>query len=139
MALIAIGVTALCVLIFGIVRAKRLRERRELEKHCIEPETLHALIDSGQKVLVLDVRQPLDLLAYSEIIPGARRIPPKEVIENPSLVPRDENSVLYCTCNSEKTSRDILRRALALKFTHVKILKGGLAAGKGEGYSVEGF
>jgi len=135
---VAIGV-GLCALIFGIVRVKRLRDRRELERHSIEPEALHELLTSGQRMLVLDVRQPLDLLAYSEIIPGARRIPPKEVIANPSLVPRDEDAVLYCTCNSEKTSRDILRRALALNFTRVKVLKGGLAAWKAKGYSVESY
>jgi rhodanese-related sulfurtransferase len=139
MALIAICAVGLCALIFGIVRVKRLRDRRELERHSIEPEALHDLLTSGKRVLVLDVRQPLDLLAYSEIIPGARRIPPKEVIANPSLVPRDEDAVLYCTCNSEKTSRDILRRALSLNFTHVKVLKGGLAAWKAKGYSVESY
>jgi len=139
MYLIAICAVGLCVLIFGIVRVKRLRDRRELERHSIEPEALHELLTSGQRVLVLDVRQPLDLLAYSEIIPGARRIPPKDVIANPSLVPRDEDAVVYCTCNSEKTSRDILRRALALNFTRVKVLKGGLAAWKAKGYSVESY
>jgi rhodanese-related sulfurtransferase len=139
MALIAICAVGLCALIFGIVRVKRLRDRRELERHCIEPEALHELLTSGQRMLVLDVRQPLDLLAHSEIIPGARRIPPKEVIANPSLIPRDEDAVLYCTCNSEKTSRDILRRALALNFTRVKVLKGGLDAWKAKGYSVESY
>ncbi len=139
MALIAICAVGLCALIFGIVRVKRLRDWRELERHSIEPEALHELLTSGQRVLVLDVRQPLDLLAYSEIIPGARRIPPKDVIANPSLVPRDEDAVVYCTCNSQKTSRDILRRALALNFTRVKVLKGGLAAWKAKGYSVEPY
>jgi rhodanese-related sulfurtransferase len=139
MALIAICAVGLCVLIFGIVRWKRLRDRRELEQHCIEPEALHELLISNKKVLVFDVRQPLDLLAYSEIIPGARRIPPKDVIENPSLIPQEEDTVIYCTCPGEKTSRDILQRAKALNFSKMKILRGGLAAWKAKGYSVEPY
>jgi rhodanese-related sulfurtransferase len=45
--------------------------------------------------------------------------------------------VIYCTCVSEKTSRMILEWALALKFTRIKFLKGGLAAWKAKGYPVE--
>src|SRR5216683_2273993 len=128
MALIAICAVGLCALIFGIVRVKRLRDRRELERHCIEPEALHELLTSGQTMLILDVRQPLDLLAHSEIIPGARRIPPKEVMEQAGLIPKDKDSVLYCTCVSEKTSRMVLQNALRLKFSRIRFLKGGLAA-----------
>ena len=46
---------------------------------------------SGQEVLLFDVRQPLDLLAYPELISGAKRIPPEEVLKTPSLLPRDED------------------------------------------------
>lgn len=130
------AVLAVGVLIFAVVRLKRSREKLELEQYTIEPEALHTLLSSNQNVLVLDVRQPLDLLAYSEIIPGAKRIPPKDVISNPSLIPKEVVTVVYCTCNSEKTSRDILQRALALNFSRVKLLRGGLAAWKAKGYSV---
>ena len=139
MALIGICAVGVVVLIFAIVRMKRLRERRELEQHYVEPEVLHEWLSLGKRVYIFDVRQPLDLLAYAEIIPGARRIPPKDVIANPSLIPREEDAVVYCTCNSEKTSRDILRRALALEFSRIKLLRGGLAAWKAKGYSVESY
>jgi rhodanese-related sulfurtransferase len=48
---------------------------------------------SGQKVLLFDVRQPLDLLAYPGLIPGAKRIPPQDVLDQPSLIPRNEDIV----------------------------------------------
>jgi rhodanese-related sulfurtransferase len=130
------AIVAIGVLIFGGVRLKRSREKRELERYFIEPDDLHRMLSSNQAVLVLDVRQPLDLLAYSEMIPGAKRIPPKDVIANPSLIPKDLETVIYCTCNSESTSRDILQRALALNFSRVRLLRGGLAAWKEKGYSV---
>jgi len=139
MALIVICVSALCIAIFVAVRVKRVRERRELEQYSIGPDTLHDLITAKDKVRVFDVRVPLDLLAYSEIIPGATRIPPKEIMENPSLIPKEEDAVVYCTCPDDKASREILRRARSLNFCRLKILRGGLAAWKAKGYPVEPY
>ncbi len=130
------GVT-LCVL--AALWIKRSRNQREMERHSTTAEELHSLLASNGEVLLFDVRQPLDLLAYPEIIPGARRIPPSEVLENPSLIPREKETVVYCTCPSDKTSRTILRRALSLQFFRIKFLKGGLAAWKANGYPVERY
>jgi rhodanese-related sulfurtransferase len=137
MYLIAICAVGLIVLIFGIVRIVQLRNRRELEKYSIDADELHALLESKKDIVVLDVRQPLDLLAHSEIIPGAVRIAPKEVMEQAAFIPKDKDSVLYCTCVSEKTSRMVLRYALRLQFPRIRFLKGGLAAWKAKGYPVE--
>jgi len=97
------------------------------------------MMASGQKVLLFDVRLPLDLLAYPELISGAKRIPPQDVLDKPSLIPRNEDIVVYCTCPGDKTSRMVLRRALALGFTRIKFLTGGLAAWKTKGYPVEPY
>jgi rhodanese-related sulfurtransferase len=138
MYLAAIGVVGFCVLIFGLSRMRRLRQRRELDQFSIEPEELYRLLNSKQ-VSLYDVRQPLDFLAYSEIIPGATRIPPKELTEQTATLSRDQDSVIYCTCPGDETSRMILAKARAMKFTHVKLLKGGLAAWKAKGYPVEPY
>ena len=133
--LIAIG-----VLVLGVAYwIKRARDRRELEQHSIAPEALQELLASNQEVLIFDVRLPLDLLVDSEIIHGAKRIPPKDVEENPSLIPRDKDTIVYCTCPSDKTSRAILRKALDLQFSRVKFLKGGLEGWKAKGYPVEPY
>jgi len=132
---VALGTMALV----GLLRIKRHRDQRELEQHSITVDELHGLLASNQDVLLFDVRQPLDLLADSEIIPKAQRIPPDEVLQNPSLIPRERDTVVYCTCPSDKTIRTILRRALALHFSRVKFLMGGLAAWKAKGYPVEAY
>jgi len=137
MYLIAICAVGLIVLIFGIIRMKQLRDRQKLEKYSIDAEELHRLLESRKDIVVLDVRQPLDLLAHSEIIPGAVRVPPKEVMDQAGLIPKDKDSVIYCTCVSEKTSRMVLENALRLQFSRIKFLKGGLAAWKEKGYPVE--
>jgi rhodanese-related sulfurtransferase len=135
-ALAGIVIVALLLVAYWI---KRTRDHRELEEHSITPDALHSLLASNQQVLLFDVRQPLDLLTDSEIIPGAKRLDPKEVLENPSLIPKEDVTIVYCTCVSEKTSRAILHRALALQHLHVKFLKGGLAGWKAKGYPVEPY
>ena len=132
----------ICVVVLSlltIVWTKRRRDRQDLELHSITPEALHALLTSRQEVLLFDVRLPLDLLANSEIIVGATRIPPKELLENPSLIPKEKDSVVYCTCPGDETSRAVLRRAQAMHLLRVKFLKGGLAAWKAKGYPVERY
>jgi rhodanese-related sulfurtransferase len=132
--------TAICAaILLTAVWIKHTRDRHEMERHSISPEVLHALLASNQDVLVLDVRHPLDLLGDSEIIPGAKRLAPKEVLANPALVPRETDSVVYCTCPSDKTSRTILHRALSLGFLRIKFLKGGLDGWKAKGYPVEPY
>lgn len=127
------------VILVAAYGIKRARDRRELEQYSVTAEALHAMLASHREVVVLDVRLPLDLLAKSEIIPGAMRISPHEVEENPELIPREKDVVVYCTCPSEKTSRMILHKALAMQFSRVKFLKGGLDGWKAKGYPVEPY
>ena len=136
-ALIAIAVGLLCLAI--VVWIKRTRDQRILEQHSITPEALHALLASKQKLVLFDVRQPLDLLADSEVIPGARRIPPRDILANPSLISREKDAVAYCTCPGDKTARTVIRKALALHIDRVRFLKGGLTAWKAKGYPVEPY
>jgi rhodanese-related sulfurtransferase len=138
--------TVIAIIIWGLLAViwiRRIRTRREMERLSITPEALHDLIVVQHEVLVLDVRQPLDLLADSEIIPGAQRFSPEEVTQNPALIPIDKELVVYCTCPSDKTSRAIAQRAQILApnvdISRVKFLKGGLAAWKAKGYPVEPY
>jgi rhodanese-related sulfurtransferase len=137
MSLALVAIPALSLVVFVLIRRKR--DRSDLEQHSITAEALHALLAAKQELLIFDVRQPLDLLAYPEIIPSAQRIPPDDVLANPSLIPKDKDAVVYCTCPSDKTSREVLRRALALRFFRVKFLRGGLEAWKKNGYPLEPY
>jgi rhodanese-related sulfurtransferase len=132
-----IAVATGCLLV--AIWIKRTRDRHEMERHSITADDLHTLLAANQEVLLFDVRQPLDLLADSEIIVGATRIPPKEVLQNPLLIPKDKDSVVYCTCPSDKTSRLVLHQAQAAHLLRVKFLKGGLAGWKAKGYPVEPY
>jgi len=107
-----------------------------MEQYLIDADALHALLEPEAKVLVFDVRQPLDLLAHSEMIPGAKRIPPKDLLADPSLLSNTVDAVVYCTCEAQKTSVEIVQRGLSLGFRRLKVLRGGLSAWKAKGYPV---
>jgi rhodanese-related sulfurtransferase len=130
--------SGICALIFGWIVTRRLRAKRDVEENSIEPEALHILL-SAKQVLLYDVRQPLDFLAYPQIIPGAMRIAPKDIAERTASFSRDQNSVIYCTGAHDDTSKMVLGKARALNFTQVKLLKGGLKAWKAKGYPVEAY
>ena len=134
-----LAISIICVAVLAVVLAKRMRDRREMERHTITPEALQALLASKQDVLVFDVRQPLDLLGDSVIIPGAQWLAPEEVRANPSLLPNERDLIVYCTCPSDKTSRIILHRALAIGFLRIKFLKGGLDGWRAGGFLVEPY
>ena len=58
---LTIGAGVLLLLL--VLWVRRYRNKDPLRDHRITAEELHDLIDSHREVLVLDVRQPLDLLA----------------------------------------------------------------------------
>jgi rhodanese-related sulfurtransferase len=138
MGVAAIGAAAFCVLVFGVIMVRRVLAKRDIEAKSVEPEALYELL-KGKRVLLYDVRQPLDFLAHPEIIPGATRIAPKDIAEHTASFSRDQNSVIYCTGGDHETSQMVLGKARALQFTRVKLLKGGLAAWKEKGYPVEAY
>ena len=138
MVVIYVGLSVLLGLILGVISLRRVRAKRLVETHCIEPEELYELLKS-ERVSLYDVRQPLDFLAHPEIISGATRIAPKDIAERTSDLPRDHNSVIYCTGSDHETSHMVLEKARVLKFTQVKLLKGGLEAWKARGYPVEAY
>jgi rhodanese-related sulfurtransferase len=138
-----LSLTIVAIVIWGwlaVIWTRRIKARREMERLSITPEALHELMITQHDVLVLDARQPLDLLADSEIIAGAQRISPQDAMDNPALIPTDRELVVYCTCPSDKTSRAIALKAQALApqvdVNRVKFLRGGLAAWKAKGYPV---
>lgn len=100
--LTVLGVVALVTSLAIVFRIKRLSEQRQMEQHSITPEKLHALLASNREVLLFDVRQPLDLLDHPEIIPKAQRIAPNEILEKPSLIPKEKDAVVYLPVRATK-------------------------------------
>jgi rhodanese-related sulfurtransferase len=135
LAISAVLVAAIAVFFY----LKRKRATEETARFSISADQLRSLLEAPDSVFLLDVRHPLDLLADPHIIPGSVRIPPKEVLANPTLVPFDRDVVFYCTCPSDETARETLRKAQATNHQRVKFLRGGLAAWKANGCPVQTY
>ena len=63
----------------------------------ITVEELKARLDRGEKITILDVRQPGSYNSSDSKIKGSIRIPPAEMAENISRLPMGGEIVTYCT------------------------------------------
>jgi rhodanese-related sulfurtransferase len=136
----ATTVTIACVAVVSrwfMVKHRRRRREAEFAQHSITPEQLSQALAQRPRLALFDLREPLDVVANSEIIPGATRISPYRVLENPWLIPKDKEAIVYCTCSEDEANIIILERLLAMGFSKVKFLRGGLDAWKARGFQVD--
>jgi rhodanese-related sulfurtransferase len=122
-----------------IIRNRQRRREAEFAQHSITPEQLSEALAKRPRLPLFDLREPLDVVANSEIIPGATRISPYKVLENPWLIPKEKEAIIYCTCAEDEANIVILERLLAMGFAKVRFLKGGLDAWKARGFKVDGY
>jgi len=78
-------------LIWKFVARRRLRLAR------ITPEELHHKLGTGNEVIIVDLRHPLELEADPVIIPGAIRVSAEDVEQHRFSVPQGREVILYCT------------------------------------------
>jgi len=55
------------------------------------------MLDGGEKMLIVDVRDRIDFEAEPTIIPGALHLTIEELEERHQEIPREREIVLYCT------------------------------------------
>src|SRR5581483_3857417 len=72
--LIAASVAAFFVMMAIWIKRTRDCNRHQIEQHSITADALNQILGYNRELLLFDVRQPLDVLADSEIIPGTKRI-----------------------------------------------------------------
>ena len=81
----------------GIKYMQRRQFLKELYKSRITPQDVRQMLDSGEKIVILDLRHPLDSVADPRTLPGAIRVLPDEVTSRADMLPKDEEIILYCT------------------------------------------
>jgi rhodanese-related sulfurtransferase len=107
---------------------RRARFVRLLRVARISPEELRDKLETGEAIVIVDLRLPQDFASAPLTLPGAIRLAPEEMAHRHSEIPRDREVVLYCSCPDEFTST---RVALLLKtygIHRVRPLVGGYAA-----------
>jgi membrane protein DedA with SNARE-associated domain len=93
-------VAAVIVAVVGYAALKFVQRRRVIRRlrvARISPEELKQARDAGEPVVVVDLRTALDIEADPYTIPGALRITAEELEERHREIPRDRDTVLYCT------------------------------------------
>lgn len=76
---------------------QRQRFLRELRIARITAAELKQKMDSGEVVVVVDLRHKIDFEAEPETIPGALHVPPEDLESRHEEIPRDRELILYCT------------------------------------------
>ena len=75
----------------------RQRFLRDLRIARITVDELKEKLDSGEELVIVDLRHSMDFEADPETIPGAFRMDAKELEEKNDRLPRDREVILYCT------------------------------------------
>jgi membrane protein DedA with SNARE-associated domain len=75
----------------------RRRFMRELRIARITVDELKERMDTGEEVVVVDLRHSVEFEADPETIPGAVHMDASDLEGNGELLPRDQEVILYCT------------------------------------------
>lgn len=76
---------------------QRRRFLRRLRIARITPRELMDKLTAKENISIVDLRQPMDLEAFPQMIPGALRIAMEDIEERHEEIPRDRDVVLYCS------------------------------------------
>jgi membrane protein DedA with SNARE-associated domain/rhodanese-related sulfurtransferase len=115
---------------------ERRRFYRMLRMARISVADLNALIQSGAAPLIIDVRSLTARALEPRWIPGALHVPLQEVAHRLKELPRDRDTILYCTCPSEASAARVAKILMNHGFKRVRPLYGGLDAWMAAGYAV---
>jgi membrane protein DedA with SNARE-associated domain/rhodanese-related sulfurtransferase len=132
--------TVVAAMLIGYVFYKwRERQRfyKELRMARISVGDLYALMEAGQRPIVVDVRSNTARNLEPRWIPGAIHVPVDDVARHIADLPRDQEIVVYCTCPSEASAARVAKLLINHGFKEVRPLYGGLDAWIEAGYSVD--
>jgi membrane protein DedA with SNARE-associated domain/rhodanese-related sulfurtransferase len=117
--------------------ARRRMFMKELAAARVEPEELRRRLEAGERVYIVDLRHPLELLPDPFTLPGAVHFSPETLAARHAEIPRDREIVLYCTCPSEATAAKTAMTLHKLGVEHVRPLRGGFDEWKRLGFPMD--
>ena len=130
----------LLVVVIGFLISRVIRQRnfmRKLVDARLEPDTLKTQLDAGEKIYIVDLRHPLELMTDPYTLPGAVHFSPEALAARVHEIPRDRDIVLYCTCPSEATAAKTAMTLHKLGIDRVRPLRGGYDEWKRLGYPLD--
>lgn len=94
MVVIVAGSLVLYLMIKGLQRRRFIRDLRVAR---ITPEELFFRSQTGEDLVIVDLRHDLERKSDPEIIPGAIHVEPQTFQERHQDIPRDREIILYCS------------------------------------------
>ena len=136
------AVAIFVLMVLGLMAHRVWKQRqfltsvRELR---LEPEELLQMIETADRQgnippFIVDLRHPLDYLPDPRVLPHTVRVSPSDLTEHQSLLPRDRDVILYCTCPSEETSAKVALQLHKFGINRVRPLRGGFEGWRDAGY-----
>jgi len=94
--LVAVLAGSLAAYVLGkFIQRRRFIRRLRIAR--ITPKELMDKLRAGETISIVDLRQPMDIEAFPQMIPGSLRIAMEEIEERHAEIPRDRDVVLYCS------------------------------------------
>jgi rhodanese-related sulfurtransferase len=105
----------------------------------ISAEELRDSLGRGNRIMLLDLRHPLDLLPDPRFIPGSIRVRPRDLERDGISIPEDREVVIYCTCQTdaavERATGQLRRRGVS----NFRVLDGGYQRWRDLGLPLESY
>jgi membrane protein DedA with SNARE-associated domain len=81
--------------LWKFIQRRRFIHRLRIAR--ITPQELMDKLAAKESISIVDLRQPMDIEAFPQMIPGALRMAMEEIEERHGEIPRDRDVVLYCS------------------------------------------
>ena len=94
-------------------------------------------MDRGEEFTFIDTRNPKAWAEAETKLPGAIRIPEKEVEQHLDEIPRDRTAITYCTCPHEASSSSVAQTLMEHGWKNVHPLYEGFDAWTEAGLPVD--
>lgn len=134
---LSVLIAAALAVYIGFKIEERHRFSKTLSILRITPQELKAKMDTGENIVIFDMRNRLDRDTDPVRIPGAFHVLPDHIEFQPEDLAPDQEIVLYCTCPNEATSARVALQLRRLGLRRALPLQGGLDGWREHNFPVE--
>ncbi len=125
------------VLFFVARLIRRQIQLRRMISTRLDPLELKDMLDSGEEVYIVDLREPDERKEDAYTLPGAHLLTPHEIASHSSSIPLDRDIILFCSCPKESDAARIALQLQKQGIDRVRPLRGGYEEWKRLGFPLD--